>query len=111
MSFTFAAPWPLGALCLLVWLLATLSCYRLPIAYQPSSFRMPLFPLSPALGVLFTVHLMGSLGWPAYLRFVVWMTTGMAIYCFYGIHAAEEREALERSRWGGAAGLLWWTAK
>jgi APA family basic amino acid/polyamine antiporter len=100
LSFTFAASWPLVALSLLGWLLATLSCYRLPIAYHPKSFQMPLFPLSPALGVLITVHLIGSLGWPAYVRFGVWMAAGMVIYCLYGIHAAEEKEALERSRWG-----------
>ena len=100
MSFTFSAPWPVVALCLLGWLAATLSCYRLPIAYQPSGFRMPCFPLSPALGVLFTIHLIGSLGWPAYVRFGVWMVLGLLLYALYGIHAAEEREQDEQTRWG-----------
>lgn len=65
---------------------------------------MPLSPLSPALGVLFTVHLIGSLGWMAYVRFVVWMLLGLVIYAGYGVHAADEREHLEARRYaaGGA---------
>lgn len=107
LSFTFGAPWPLPALCLLLWLLATASCYRLPLVYQPSSFRVPLFPLSPALGVLINIHLIGSLGLPAYVRFAVWMVLGLLIYAFYGIHAAEEREASQH-RWvpGGRVACL-----
>lgn len=48
--------------------------------------------VTPALGLLFTVHLIGSLGWPAYVRFGVWMAAGLLVYALFGVHGAEERE-------------------
>lgn len=38
------------------------------------------------------MHLIGSLGWPAYVRFGVWLAVGLLIYGLYGAQAAEERE-------------------
>ena len=69
-----------------------LSLYLLPIMHIPQRFQVPLFPITPSLGILFTVHLIGSLGWPAYVRFGVWMAAGLASYALYGVHGAEQRE-------------------
>lgn len=100
LSFTYAAPGLVVLLFLLLWLAATLSLLLLPIAHVPPRFRVPLFPLTPSLGVISTVHLMCSLGWPAYVRFAVWVLAGLAIYFLYGAPAAEERDvqqAMERA--------------
>ena len=53
---------------------------------------MPLFPLTPALGIGFNIHLIGLLGWPAYVRFVAWMVAGLALYACYSVHGTEQRE-------------------
>lgn len=92
LSFTFHAGWPACLACLALFGLVTAGLYLLPVAHTPDRFRVPLFPATPALGILFTVHLIGSLGWPAYVRFGVWMMAGLALYACYGVQGAEERE-------------------
>lgn len=52
----------------------------------PRPFRTPLVPLVPALGVLITVGQMFMLPWATWLRLIVWMAVGIAIYFFYGRH-------------------------
>jgi APA family basic amino acid/polyamine antiporter len=52
----------------------------------PRPFKTPLVPLVPALGVLITVGQMFMLPWATWLRLIVWMAIGMAIYFFYGRH-------------------------
>jgi hypothetical protein len=74
-----------------------LSLKLLPIRHTPQRFQVPFFPFTPALGILFTMHLIGSLGWPAYVRFGVWMLAGCASYALYGVHGAEQRE-IEHNR-------------
>ncbi|GAB3696349.1 APC family permease [Saccharopolyspora tripterygii] len=50
----------------------------------PRSFRAPLVPLVPVLGVLSCCYLMFSLGAATWLTFGAWMLAGMAIYFGYG---------------------------
>ena len=52
----------------------------------PRPFRTPLVPLLPALGVLITVGQMFMLPWATWLRLIIWMAIGIAIYFFYGRH-------------------------
>jgi basic amino acid/polyamine antiporter, APA family len=86
-----SAPWWVAALFLLGWLLSTLSMlFSLSVLYTPTKFEVPFFPFTPALGILFNVHLIGSLGWISYVRFAVWMVIGVLIYLFYGANGAEE---------------------
>ncbi|MFO1022848.1 MAG: amino acid permease [Planctomycetales bacterium] len=55
-----------------------------PDAERP--FRCPLVPLTPILGIIFCLVLMFSLPWENWLRLVVWLAIGMAIYFTYGYH-------------------------
>jgi len=48
-------------------------------------FRCPLVPLIPLLGVAFCACLMLSLPKITWIRFVVWLLAGLAIYFYYGI--------------------------
>ncbi|RZT88187.1 amino acid/polyamine/organocation transporter (APC superfamily) [Pseudonocardia sediminis] len=50
----------------------------------PRAFRTPLVPLVPILAVLACVWLMLSLSVETWLRFVIWMVLGVAVYVFYG---------------------------
>jgi APA family basic amino acid/polyamine antiporter len=50
----------------------------------PRTFRLPLMPLVPAFGVLASGFLMTQLPWDTWVRFVVWLVIGLAIYFGYG---------------------------
>lgn len=96
LTYTYEAPWPVLAACAGCWLLATVALCTQKIMRQPARFSMPLFPITPSLGILFTIHLLCSLGWPAYVRFAVWMVLGAVVYALYGAGAADQHEAETR---------------
>ncbi|WUI03066.1 amino acid permease [Spirillospora sp. NBC_00431] len=50
----------------------------------PRSFRTPLYPLTPLLGVGFCVYLMVGLGGVTWLVFLLWSLVGLAAYFLYG---------------------------
>ncbi|MFF5012523.1 amino acid permease [Streptomyces sp. NPDC001165] len=51
----------------------------------PRSFRVPLSPLTPLLGVGFCVYMLFSLGTDTWIAFGAWMAAGLVIYGLYGI--------------------------
>ncbi|MGE5235404.1 MAG: amino acid permease [Acidobacteriota bacterium] len=55
--------------------------YSRPEINRP--FRVPLFPVLPALGILLCAYLMISLPATAWERFVIWLVIGLAIYILY----------------------------
>ncbi|MFI6645226.1 amino acid permease [Streptomyces sp. NPDC050504] len=59
------------------------------------SFRVPLYPLSPALGAAFCLYLMYGTGWRTWLQFAAFLVVGALVYQFYG---------RSRSRLAAAAG-------
>ena len=63
------------------------------------SFRAPLVPLVPILAVLSCVWLMLNLSVETWLRFVVWMVIGVAVYFGYGRrHSVLGRRSAEGAR-------------
>jgi APA family basic amino acid/polyamine antiporter len=50
----------------------------------PRPFKTPLVPLVPILGMVISLGLMLSLPWSTWLRLIVWLIVGMAIYFGYG---------------------------
>ncbi|MFG2089969.1 MULTISPECIES: amino acid permease [unclassified Spirillospora] len=50
----------------------------------PRSFRTPLFPATPLLGVAFCVYLMVGLGGVTWAVFLLWILVGLAAYFLYG---------------------------
>jgi len=64
--------------CLGVWILRRID----PGLKRP--FRTPLVPLVPILGAASCVLMMFGLGVVTWLRFVIWMSAGFAIYFSYG---------------------------
>ncbi|MFF9317201.1 amino acid permease [Streptomyces sp. NPDC014735] len=60
------------------------------------SFRVPLYPLSPLLGVIFCLYLMYGTGWATWVQFAVFLLVGVGVYAGYGrsrsrLAAAEPR--------------------
>ena len=47
-------------------------------------FRVPLFPVLPAVGALLCAYLMANLPKTAWERFVIWLAIGLIIFFFYG---------------------------
>ncbi|MET9348058.1 amino acid permease [Streptomyces termitum] len=50
------------------------------------SFRVPLYPLSPVLGIGFCLYLIWGTGWHTWVQFAVFLVAGAALYQFYGRH-------------------------
>ncbi|MFC7979923.1 amino acid permease [Streptomyces cinereoruber] len=50
----------------------------------PRSFRVPLFPLSPVLGIGFCLYLIWGTGWATWLQFAVFLAAGALLYAVYG---------------------------
>ncbi|WP_329044589.1 amino acid permease [Streptomyces sp. NBC_01422] len=48
------------------------------------SFRVPLYPVSPVLGVGFCLYLMYGTGWTTWVQFVVFLAVGALVYAAYG---------------------------
>lgn len=51
----------------------------------PETFKCPLVPLVPSIGVLVNIYLITSLPIEAFYRVLVWTAIGLAIYFGYGI--------------------------
>ncbi|MFF3735871.1 amino acid permease [Streptomyces sp. NPDC002566] len=63
------------------------------------TFRVPLYPAVPLLGVAFCLYLMYETGWATWLQFAVFLAAGLVLYGVYGrrnsrLAAADEAEAL-----------------
>lgn len=52
----------------------------------PRSFRTPFMPITPLVGVGFSIWLLSRLPAIAWERFLVWMAIGLVVYFFYGRH-------------------------
>ncbi len=48
------------------------------------SFRVPLYPVSPVLGVAFCLYLMYGTGWTTWGQFAVFLVAGALVYALYG---------------------------
>jgi APA family basic amino acid/polyamine antiporter len=64
--------------CAGVWVLRV----KRPDLHRP--FKTPMVPLVPILGIGISLGLMLSLPWSTWLRLIVWLILGMAIYFGYG---------------------------
>jgi APA family basic amino acid/polyamine antiporter len=67
-------------------------------------FRAPLVPLTPIMGIAICLLLMFSLPAENWLRLVVWLAIGMAVYFAYGRHHSvlARMRAAEAAAKGGA---------
>lgn len=58
--------------------------YRSP--EMERGFRTPLMPVLPAVGIIGSSVLIVSLGPDTWLRFIIWLAIGLAVYFLYGRH-------------------------
>jgi APA family basic amino acid/polyamine antiporter len=65
----------------------------------PRPFRTPAVPLVPILGAVFCIAQMVSLPQTTWIRLVVWLVIGLAVYFTYGrLRARERRTRTELAR-------------
>lgn len=83
-------PFWIPAIFIGLWVLCCLSFLLIKQQYIPKKFSVPLAPWVPCLGILTTLHLLASLGWPAYVRLVVWAVISALFYLLYGVHHSHE---------------------
>jgi APA family basic amino acid/polyamine antiporter len=62
----------------------------------PRPFKTPLVPVVPILGILISFLLMASLPMDTWLRLIVWLIVGLAIYFGYGRHHSRVALALAK---------------
>jgi APA family basic amino acid/polyamine antiporter len=62
----------------------------------PRPYRTPMVPLVPILGVLVCLAMMASLDYETWIRLVVWLVIGLAIYFGYGIKKSHLRQPTRR---------------
>ena len=60
--------------------------YRRP--ELPRTFRVPLMPITPLVGIGFSIWLVTKLSGVTWLRFAVWLVIGLVIYGTYGYRHA-----------------------
>ncbi|PST81956.1 amino acid transporter [Pedobacter yulinensis] len=68
----------------------------LPDAVRP--FRTPLVPFVPIMGIVVCVYLMASLPGESWIRLVIWMALGVAIYFGYGRRHSKVRSLNEAEK-------------
>ncbi len=56
-------------------------------------FRVPFFPVTPALGILLCAYLMYNLPFATWLRLIVWLIIGLGLYGFYGFRKSKLNRA------------------
>ncbi len=50
----------------------------------PRTFRVPLMPVTPVVGIAFSLWLVSKLQWETWVRFAVWFLIGVVVYASYG---------------------------
>jgi APA family basic amino acid/polyamine antiporter len=61
---------------------------------MPRPYRVPFSPVFPLLGVATAVYLMSDLPLATWIRFVIWLAVGLAIYGLYGYRHSRLRRNL-----------------
>ncbi|MFA5162245.1 MAG: amino acid permease [Elusimicrobiales bacterium] len=74
----------IGTLFAFILVCAGIIVLRIKDPARPRPFRAPGGFATPILGILFCVYLMAGLGGTTWLRFVLWLIIGLAIYFLYG---------------------------
>ena len=67
------------------------------LSSKRGDFKVPLFPWTPAFGVLSTTHLLCSLNWVTLVQFLIYMLLGVLVYVVFGSHTIEQFEKHSQS--------------
>ena len=91
LSFTYQLPLPLTIILAVVAFITFILMLFLKTVNLPTTFRCPLVPLIPCLGIAVNMYMMAGLSYTAWIRLFVWMAIGLMIYFLYGIYCSKLR--------------------
>ena len=75
----------IGVLSAFIVICASVILLRMRKPDLPRSFRTPLVPLVPLVGIGFSIWLLSELALITWMVFVVWVAIGLVVYFGYGI--------------------------
>jgi APA family basic amino acid/polyamine antiporter len=67
---------------------------------QPSverKFKTPLVPFTPLVTIFFCFYLMSGLAGVTWLRFIIWLALGLAVYFAYGVSHSKLRNGYSQT--------------
>ena len=98
MFFAYHLPLPVpivfGAIAFLLFIAL---CF-MKVYNTPTTFKCPLVPLIPCLGIAINMYMLAGLKPAAWIRLGVWLAIGLIIYAFYGIWNSKMRNYTPRPR-------------
>ncbi|GAB9466468.1 hypothetical protein Gpo141_00003842 [Globisporangium polare] len=87
LSFVFDAHWLLQSVLGMLLVAAFGAIQRLEkVSDTSTSFKCPLVPLVPCLGILANIYMMASIPAAGWWGVLIWLTVGSGVYLSYGIH-------------------------
>ena len=82
----------IGTLLAFVMVCAAVLVLRRSDPHLPRPFKTPLVPIVPLLGIGFNGYMMYKLGWINWVRLIIWLIIGLAIYFGYSRHHSRIRK-------------------
>ena len=68
-----------------------------PVQNIPTTFKCPLVPMIPCIGIAINSYMLAGLDGYAWIRLFVWLAIGLVIYFAYGIHMSKLRKSGQKS--------------
>ncbi len=91
--------WPFIAvfavLSLVMFILLVVFHMKCEVQNIPTTFKCPLVPLVPCVGIAINSYMLAGLDGYAWVRMGVWLVIGWAIYFFYGIWNSKLRKKVD----------------
>lgn len=76
----------IGILCAFVVVCLAVIVLRYTKPEAQRTFRLPMMPVIPIIGIAFSLSLIYQLPWDTWLRFGIWLLIGLVVYFGYGRH-------------------------
>lgn len=70
---------------------------RQPMSSKELSFTVPFVPWLPGVSILVNIYLMMMLDYMTWVRFLIWIIVGLAIYFGYGVWHSKERPKVKNA--------------
>ena len=91
LTFHYSFPLPVTLALAVIGIMIFIAMLFLKATNIPSTFKCPLVPFVPCMGIAINMYMMAGLSYTAWIRLFVWMVIGVAIYFLYGIYCSKLR--------------------
>ena len=101
-GFHWAYSVAFGVVALICFILLCVYHFRCKVQNIPVTFKCPLVPFVPCMGIAINSYMLAGLDGSAWIRLVVWLVIGLAIYFLYGIHMSKLQRNLKTTENSGS---------